>query len=218
MICGGVKKFIIAERCKGFFCAIILFMKSRNIFLGGINGTGKTTLISELGKNDKFRVLYGSDLLMEKLGISKGDYDSLRMLSRERIQKALNKMLKDLLSPPSDKQYLVFTGHYIDFHEGRLERNVGEWISQFDTLVHLVAEPKIIAKRIGTDNKDRKNLPKGLNDSEKLQYLKNCQDMSLKEMKNISEKYDISTVILKNNAEVQGMKEAFLEIIDKTGK
>lgn len=62
-------------------------MKVNAYFIGGVNGVGKTTFMSELLSRDKrFKLFKGSFELMKRLGLNEGDYRPLKQFPEDSFK------------------------------------------------------------------------------------------------------------------------------------
>lgn len=129
-------------------------MEPYKIFLGGVNSTGKTTLINVLATaNRNINVCYGSKEFFKWLRLKEGDYNSLENLSDEYKDLELSKMIPFLVK---EVEYMtgtiwIFAGHFGRINNSTIMPAVGNWISNFDLIVLLTADPQTIIKRIKED-------------------------------------------------------------------
>lgn len=127
------------------------------IYLGGINGVGKTTIAQEVSKRfPAMRILHGSVALMELLGVSEGDYDSLRKISKKAKHQAVEKIFRSLATESPDRDILVVV-HYVTILNGIITPSHKSWYSRYQKLVLIVSPPEKILNRISSDkNSDRR--------------------------------------------------------------
>lgn len=125
--------------------------KKNVYFWGGISGTGKSFLLSELEKKHGFiQKAEVSSLLMKKLGISKGRYDLLTEVSEREVGPALRKSLVDIVDQHQHGA-LFLDMHYYNYKDGSLLDKTGGIIPSVDRLLVVVGNPKIIYKRVRQD-------------------------------------------------------------------
>jgi len=125
--------------------------KKNIYFWGGINGTGKSFLLSELERKHDFIQKIGvSSLLMEKLGIPKGRYDLLTEVSEREVELVLRKSLADLINQHQCGT-LFLDMHYYNYKDGLLLDKTGGVIPLVDRLFVVVGNLRIIYKRIKQD-------------------------------------------------------------------
>lgn len=84
-------------------------------FFAGVNGVGKTTIITEIIKRDsRFRLFKGSSELMKRVGLNEGDYEALRSLPDEYKEAQVDAMMEEVLSKFMDSEsILIVDAHLI---------------------------------------------------------------------------------------------------------
>lgn len=120
-------------------------------FVGGINGVGKSTLISEIEKIKKYRIIHGSALLMERMGLDRGDYDSLRKLPDKLKDEEWDKAMNYVIETSEIGQCTLIDSHYSHIKLGVATKVLGDWVSGMDGLFLISANPSEICRRIDID-------------------------------------------------------------------
>lgn len=131
------------------------------IFVGGINGVGKSSIIQELAKIPSVKVLDGATTLMKYLGIPTGDYEQLQELPESLTDKAIEKLFRDLSLERSQKN-IVVTGHYVKVLRGRLSPSYGPWYQYCTALVLVLSNPQSILNRVLRDETSRIRVERNL--------------------------------------------------------
>jgi len=73
-------------------------------FFAGVNGVGKTTIITEIIKRDsRFRLFKGSSELMKRLGLN----EALRSLPDEYKEAQVDAMMEEVLSKFMDSESIL---------------------------------------------------------------------------------------------------------------
>ncbi len=121
----------------------------RVIFLGGVNGAGKTSLVGALGPRDGLRVLHGTTLLMDHLGIPR-NYEALWALPTDRVEAAFTEVFRDLQAA-EDSRCAIVTGHYVRVLGGRIEPSFGSWYGFSTELVLVTSRASDLLRRVLVD-------------------------------------------------------------------
>lgn len=132
-----------------------------NIFVGGVNGSGKTTIL------DLVRVLRpdwvvtkSSQAFMDWLGFP-NDYVRLQQLDRDERDTKLAEFMRTIITRGRQTTLQLLDSHYLNLKRGRTEQVTGPWLKDFDALV-LISTPasSIIDRLRGTDRfQDRALFP-----------------------------------------------------------
>ena len=122
------------------------------IFVGGINGVGKTTLAHEACRKISCRVIDGSFALMKELGIS-GNYEALRNLGEDRKGRALERVISGLAQ---DDGVMLFTGHFVKVLSGEISPSRGSWYRHCSAFVLIEGSPRAMAERIRRDEDSKR--------------------------------------------------------------
>lgn len=196
----------------------------KKIFVGGINGCGKSTILDNLYKIKKdVEVVHGSKHFMKWLGIKNGDYKKLESLSTSFKNREINKMIRSLFkNPPSKAKWIFLDAHYLRIHNGKITKAVGDWISLFDGLFVFVARPEEILRRIDTDivrkNRSKSMFSENLTEvdkSDRIKELKKFLMETVEEVKHLSNKFKIPYFIIDNNQPVERTCKCVVGLLDK---
>ena len=173
------------------------------IFLGGINGVGKTSVAQELCKRINIRALHGTTELMKSLGIAPGDYATLQNLPEVVKEQAFEDVFHSLVGRRK-KDITLVTGHYAKILQGEIIPSYGGWYGCCDILVVLVSSPHEILYRITDDESSGKRIARNVFGEsivappERMAFLENAQHMSIKVMKRASKEFRIPSFRIKN--------------------
>ncbi len=170
-------------------------------FIGGINGVGKTS-VAELICNlePTCEVVKGSDVMMERLGI-KGDYDAFRSMNENIKNTEFIKLLSELKNKPSKT---IVTGHFVKILDGTLSPSLGPWYDICDNIVLLISNPKMVLKRIQSDDMLNKRTNRRLfseymkGHNLQVAFLNNAQDLSRSIFEHVSENQSLKTASFYN--------------------
>lgn len=122
-----------------------------NIYVGGANGVGKSTILRRAAQIDKrLEIIHLASGIMQQLGIAPGNYDALRATSRAVQDSATTAMIDALTARQTHKVRLI-DGHYSYLVAGAFRPATAAWIDQFDALVLVTADTKIIWHRVQAD-------------------------------------------------------------------
>lgn len=124
-------------------------------FIGGVNGVGKSSLCSAVAnQSDKYWYINGSSLLMERLGIRDGDYDSLRSCPEKLKSDAMVELLADVRKRTEQSgQIGLYCGHFVKLYLGKNFSSKGAWFKEVDGLMLVWSTPSAILQRIHLDEK-----------------------------------------------------------------
>lgn len=191
--------------------------KNKAYFIGGISGSGKSAVLKNLEKlNQRFQIIHGSEYFMKWLGLKTKDYNKLQSLPHDFKNKELNKMMQYLINNYSleDKSILI-SAHYLRIIKGEISDAVGDWISLFDGLFFIDAEPKIILERLENNflltGRYRNIFPQNISKRRKLDLLYTYQAKTLEKVKKLSKKFNIPFFVIKNNL---SLKEASDQLVN----
>jgi adenylate kinase len=191
-------------------------------FIGGVNGVGKTTVLEHIvnfnknrkNKKEKYILLKGSCLLMKWLGIKDKDYKTLRTLNPKLKNRETGKMILQIMRSNHGKGITyLFDGHFIHYNNGKPVDVIGDWIKKFSILIFISASTKNILNRSLTDkNKERDLFPSYLKYRDKIKIISEYQKITLEKVKEISRKFGIPFIIIKNNSSIDHFVEKFIQI------
>ena len=187
--------------------------KNRVYFVGGISGTGKSTLLEALLKTgDKSKIISGSKYFMQWLGLKVDNYELLQSLPYDFKNKELDKMIRYLISDQNFKnKSVVINAHYLRIINGEITNVIGDWVSLFNGLFIITSDPEIILERLNYDEtsigRNRNIFQSGISKEEKIKFLRQCQTMTIKFVQELSMKFNIPYFIIKNNSLKEALKE-----------
>src|SRR5437660_682256 len=96
-----------------------------NYYFGGVNAAGKSTFLNRLQEMPgDWEIVHGSQALMDWLGITPGDYESLRQMPRERTYHAYGELVLDRIARKREPTSLIFDSHYLNLVGGLISRTV----------------------------------------------------------------------------------------------
>ncbi len=171
----------------------------KNIFIiGGVNGTGKSTIGNELSKITGVPFFEGSKVLMQELHIKEGDYDRLRQIP-EKIKRKKFSMAVEKLS--NDNKYLILSSHYIKILNGEMSEYSGNWFKHCLVNIHVVCTPSTVLNRIKLDEKKferYRNLFSRWNNQNEQDFLEKSQALSIRVFEKVSLQFVIKSVIIDN--------------------
>jgi adenylate kinase len=121
--------------------------------VGGPTGVGKSTFLARLGAmSDEWSIVHSSAVLMKRLNLKDGDYQSLQRIDKSVTLHAFSKLLIEYIQchrKQSKRPNLIFDCHYLTMISGQtyagLEHDV---LSEFDGLIMLIASAETIFQRI----------------------------------------------------------------------
>lgn len=168
------------------------------IFIGGINGSGKSFLGKKISAHLNIPFYDGSNLLIKELGFQKNDYKSLRDTSEFRKKKALRNIFKRI---NNKNKISLITGHFAKIVNGKVTKYNGEWFKYCFCLLHIISNPKIIYSRIKADEKNGKKIRKVFSKNYKndISFINFAQNKSLKSFEGIARNQKIKSILIKNN-------------------
>ncbi|MEX0918403.1 MAG: AAA family ATPase [Candidatus Paceibacterota bacterium] len=169
-------------------------------FVGGVNGVGKSTLLTEISiRYPEFRIIKGSSLFMEWLGVTPGDYNSLRSLPDYYKISEFNKMMDNLLSKQVlDERVMLVDAHYFHYKRGEMIDTTGDWMSSLNALFVITGEVEEIFKRVLEDTKDRDLFPRGTSRYEQKELLRIYLEGTNQKAQEISNRYRIPLFTINN--------------------
>ena len=167
------------------------------IYVGGVNGVGKTTVLEALFKETGFPVKHATQEFLKFLGIP-GDYNELRKLDDEYRKLQLNQFMSEIAA---SRKSFILDSHYLIMVDGVIKSVIDEWIKQYDLLIYLTAPAEVILERLNSDNRDRALF----SSNDRLQQIHELQlflDKTKNEVNSTANKYKIPMCILETDQEL----------------
>lgn len=171
-----------------------------NIYLGGANASGKSTIMAEYAKLDlSAEIIHGTRLLMDAHGIA-GDYEELRRMSQEHLRPVYSAAMGRLLAEPVEHARIL-DSHFLYIRKGEVHPSTEDWIGDFDAVVLVYADPETSWKRIRADHKerDRALFPEGLSDIEAKAMYADYIEQTIAEFDRIAAEYQLPHLLLDNS-------------------
>jgi len=162
----------------------------------GVNGVGKSTLLSEVSKRTGIPVLHGATVLAEHMGMAL-DYDKLRAMDQAFTLKEWESAAAELARVYKDRPYFL-DGHIMNLIGGKIYPRVGPWIGLQDAMVLIKASPMTILKRLNADKTrgDRDLFPAGFNEHHELAVIEDHQQEMEKLFRQQAEHYHLPNKVI----------------------
>ena len=191
------------------------------IFLGGINGVGKSSVAQELCRRINIQALHGTTELMNSLGIVLGDYATLQNLPEVIKEQAFENVFRSLVGGRK-KDITLVTGHYAKILQGEILPSYGGWYGYCDLLVALVSSPHEILHRITDDESSGKRATRNVfgerivTPLERMAFLENAQYVSEKVMRQASKEFRVPSFCIRNtDRQLFNVVGRLVQIIEK---
>lgn len=149
----------------------------RAYFFGGVNGVGKSTVLNSIIADGKeFELFKGSARLMQRLGVSPGDYAALRAIPDEVKEAEVNAMMEEVLSEGDENSIpLLIDAHFLNYKKGEMRDATGTWMRHLSGIFIVEADAEMILDRARTDESTGKRhrdlLQDGLSPDEELAWI-----------------------------------------------
>lgn len=191
----------IRSRIKGSYPGIL------RIFVGGIQGVGKTTLLKGLAISHENRFQYAtlSHDLLKKLGCQR---------RRELISIPLSikvKSIEECLLPLVNQfKQLIVDFHYLFDNSGTLQSGLltPESVKSFNYLVHIIAVPNLICDRRHSDSSRTRDTD--------MARIAETQVASILEATRLSQESGVPLLILPNNHSIETTISCFESLFIKS--
>ncbi|MCD6270515.1 hypothetical protein J7J23_01905 [bacterium] len=179
----------------------LLTKKEKNMslfFIGGVNGVGKTSIIREVVTiSPSVLAVDGAKELMKRLNINNDNYDKLRNMPDELVEKALISLFR-LLSQRKNKDVLI-TGHYVKIFNDKITPSIGPWYRYCDVLMLIYSNPEAIIRHIFYDEVSKKRIGRSLfKKTQPSILIKDAQIKSAEVMTKIAKEFKIPFYYIKN--------------------
>ena len=173
------------------------------IYLGGINGSGKTSIVQKINERlPNLHIVHGSKELMKRLNISVNDYDTLRSIPEKVKEEAVTELLHDLESK-NKCQTIIVVAHYAKVVRGEITSSFGPWYGHCDKLVLITGSSREILDRITIDQASGRRTERNLfgclhKTREQIKFLQEAQRVSMQVMEQAAKEFRIPCFALVN--------------------
>jgi len=131
----------------------ITYNDCMNIYVGGVNGVGKSTILRRAAQIDKrLEIIHYSSAVMQLLGLGPNDYEAFHKLSQKVCNQATSQLMNDLIRRQTERIRLI-DGHFLAIHEGTIYQLAGDWVARLDGLVLVTASFEVQWRRLQTDDR-----------------------------------------------------------------
>ncbi|HSX14939.1 MAG TPA: ATP-binding protein [Candidatus Saccharimonadales bacterium] len=172
-----------------------------NIFVGGVNGVGKSTILRKVANLDsRFEVIHYASALMQQLGLAPGDYDSLHTIPQAKRLAVTQQMMENLAERRTQKVRLI-DGHYLILVKGVISPIAGDWVKLLDALILIKAAPQVILDRIQKDEgwRDRELFTPEMSDQDCQALLADYGRQTEAEFDQLTQQFPIDHFILEHS-------------------
>lgn len=174
-----------------------------NVYVGGVNGVGKSTILRRVTQQDQsFEVIHFASALMQELGLGPGDYDALHDTAKETSEAAMAKIINALVERQTTKIRLI-DGHYLNTIWGHIKPIATDWIAGMDAAILITAQPSVVWRRIEQDEayRDRELFPKGMKDKDAKVFLADYIGQTEHYFDQLVNKYDLEHFMLEHSSD-----------------
>lgn len=184
------------------------------IFIGGINGSGKTTIAKGLSKKMRISYFDSSKMLMRELKLKEDDYYNLRRLSEKQKKKALLEVFQK--TSLANKGKIIMTGHFVKVLNGKITRYKGSWFKFCSDIIHILSKPELINQRIVDDENSgsRKRIIFRKSQNKDLNFISNALNKSFVSFQEITEKYKVNAFSVNNDGSLESIIKDICEKIN----
>jgi adenylate kinase len=189
-------------------------------FFGGINGTGKSTIIEQIRWSvPEVKIKHTTSMLMERLSITPGDYDSLRGLSEDYKTAQNESMLTGyLVRADEEENTTLLDSHYLNMIEGKVTRLIrGEWPRYLGAMVLIEADIEQVHQRIINENasRERRLFPAAATHGKQRDILRAYSVQTRNEFFAVAAKFKLPYLIIVNDADVTTAANIFVDFMAK---
>jgi len=180
------------------------------IYVGGVNASGKTTLLKNVSELTRYPVLHGASLLMEYLGCP-NDYDRLRQFTDSEKDIAMCAVNTEIAKR---KENCLLDSHYLMLIKGEISALPLEWFRGFDLFVLISTPTDVLWSRISADegSRDRQLFREGSKEEERKQLLESFGLRTEHEFDRVRNVYGVPGLHIRNNG--KDVNSATQEIVN----
>ena len=171
------------------------------IFVGGVNASGKSTILKKVSDMNGYQTLHGAGLLMEQLNCS-ADYEKLRAFSAEEKDVAYTTVVEKICK---EKDSFLLDSHYLTLIRGKVTNMTTDRLKNFDALVLISTPIEVLWKRIQNDPRERALFPENSSAEDAKKLLANYQVQTLEEFKRAVKEYDLTGIHIQNDTDNPGV-------------
>ncbi|MFM2339509.1 MAG: hypothetical protein RLZZ360_145 [Candidatus Parcubacteria bacterium] len=164
------------------------------IYVGGVNGCGKTTVLRELSEITKLHYVHATTDFMDFLDIS-NDYAELRQISTNIRDKKFKQYVSDLIS---NQDNFLLDSHYTNLVNGERNQIISDWIKAFDAVILITAPADQLLNRIESGEKDRALFLESNSTEQKLVVLQDYQNWENNLFHQYVRKHKLTSIIINN--------------------
>ncbi len=165
------------------------------LFIGGVNASGKSTILKKVANLSGYQTLHGAGLLMEHLNCS-GDYEVLRSFSDEEKSIAYTQVIEKLCK---EQDNFLLDSHYLTLIRGRVTNMTTDRLKDFDSLVLISAPLETVWNRIQSSPRDRALFPDSIPYEEAKKLLANYQLQTQEEFNRAVKEYNLPGIHIEND-------------------
>lgn len=173
------------------------------IFVGGINGSGKSTILDFVEKKRRdIQVIPGSTVFMKWLGIRNRDYEKLQSLPDVLALRELKKMMEFLVLKKGFARgikVVLIDAHFVNIREGKAQKWVADWLGLMHGLILVKASAREILYRIERDTvRERGIFPKSSTRGQKIKLIAFFTKESEHVFKQYAKRHKVPKIIVRN--------------------
>lgn len=181
------------------------------IFVGGVNASGKTTLLKRISQETGYTLVHGAGLLMGHLGCS-NDYEKLRQCSDTEKDIAMVAVNQSLAKR---KDNVLLDSHYLMLINGKVSALPHEWFRGFDAFVLVTAPLDSVWERMTQDltSRDRALFQEEATEEQK-EILRVYQEKTAEVFKQVQKNFAVPGIRIENGLNIEQEIGRFLLFLD----